>query len=323
MLRTPLCDLLGIEHPIINAPMAGPAQAELAAAVSQAGGLGLIGGSSGDADWLRGQIRAARKRTARPFGVGFISSSPGVDALVRVALEERVAVVAHSFADPSPYVAAAHAAGAKVLAQVQSLEQAQRAARAGVDALAAQGLEAGGHTGTRSSTLTLLPAVLDAVGDLPVVAAGGVADGRGLAAVLLMGAAGAWMGTRFAASAESAGSAWGKARIVAAGPDDTVLTKVYDTVSAAPFPEGIADRVLANEFTDAWQGREAELARERAAWRERLAAAAAAEDARLAPVRAGSGAGLVHGIEPASEIVRRTVAEAERLLRERPGQVLG
>lgn len=111
MLRTALCDLLGIDHPIVNAPMAGPAKAELAAAVAEAGGLGLIGGSSGDAAWLRDQIRAARERTKRPFGVGFISSAPGLDALIEVALAERVAVIAHSFADPSPYVAAAHAAG--------------------------------------------------------------------------------------------------------------------------------------------------------------------------------------------------------------------
>jgi len=123
VLRTRLCELLGIMHPIINAPMAGPAKAELAAAVAEAGGLGLIGGSSGDAEWLRQQIRAVRERTDRPFGVGFISSFPGLDRLVATAIEERVPVITHSFADPTPYVAAAHAAGILVLAQVQTVAQ--------------------------------------------------------------------------------------------------------------------------------------------------------------------------------------------------------
>src|SRR5438046_1081387 len=128
MLRTHICDLLGIEHPIVNAPMAGAASAELAAAVSEAGGFGLIGGSAGDPNWLRAEIRAARERTTRPFGVGFISSAPELDDLVRVALEERVAAISHSFADPTPYVAAAHAAGVTVLNQVQTVAQARIAA---------------------------------------------------------------------------------------------------------------------------------------------------------------------------------------------------
>ncbi len=164
MLHTPLCDLLGIEHPIISAPMAGAAGADLAAAVSQAGGLGLIGGTTpGGADWLRAQIRAVRKRTRCPFGVGFISSAPGVEALVQVAIEERVAAIAHSFADPTPYIGAAHAAGIKVLVQVQTVAQAITAARAGADVIAAQGTEAGGHTGY-SGTLALVPAVIDVAG---------------------------------------------------------------------------------------------------------------------------------------------------------------
>ena len=144
MLHTCRCDVLGVEHPVLNAPMAGSAAAELAAAVSASGGFGLIGGTTaGGAAWLRAQIRAVRDRTDRPFGVGFISSYPGLDDLVQVALEERVAAISHSFADPTPYVAAAHAAGVKVLVQVQSVAQAVRAAHAGVDVIAAQGTEAG------------------------------------------------------------------------------------------------------------------------------------------------------------------------------------
>jgi len=151
MIQTRFTVLFGIEYPILNAPMAGAATAELAAAVSAAGGLGMIGASlSGGPDWLREQIRLVRARTDRPFGVGFISSAPDTDALMVVALEGRVAAIGHSFADPTPYVAPAHAAGVKVLAQVQTVAQAARAARAGVDVIAAQGSEAGGHTGSGS-----------------------------------------------------------------------------------------------------------------------------------------------------------------------------
>ncbi|MDQ3809184.1 MAG: nitronate monooxygenase, partial [Chloroflexota bacterium] len=228
MIHTRICELFGIEHPVVNAPMAGSATAELAAAVSGAGGLGLIGGTSpAGADWVRQQIRALRERTDRPFGVGFISSFPGLEALIEVALAERVPVIAHSFADPSPYIGAAHATGIKVLVQAQTLEQARTAARAGADAIAAQGTEAGGHTGY-SGTLPLVPAVIDAVGEVPVIAAGGIADGRGLAAALMLGAEGAWIGTRFVASREWAGGDWAKERVVQAGTDDTVLTHAYD-----------------------------------------------------------------------------------------------
>jgi nitronate monooxygenase len=216
MIRTRLCELLTIDHPILNAPMAGTAGAALAAAVSEAGGFGMIGGTSrGGPDWLRAQIRAARAHTARPFGAGFISSFPGIDDLVHVALDEQVAAINHSFADPAPYVAAAHAAGVKVLAQVQTVAHAAAAASAGVDVIIAQGTEAGGHTGT-SGTLALVPAVLEAVGGIPVVAAGGIADGRGLAAVLMLGAVGAWMGTRFVASREWGGGAWEQHAVLAA-----------------------------------------------------------------------------------------------------------
>lgn len=202
MIHTRLCDLLGIDHPILNAPMGGTATGALAAAVSNAGGFGMIGGTSGGgADWLRTQIRTARSKTDRPFGVGFISSFPNIDDLVQVALDEQVAAINHSFADPTPYIAAAKARGVRVFAQVQSLAQAQRAAQAGVDVILAQGTEAGGHTGV-AGTLALLPAVVDVVGDILVVAAGGIADGRGLAAVLMLGAVGASLGTRFVASNE-------------------------------------------------------------------------------------------------------------------------
>jgi len=322
MLHTRICDLLGIEHPIISAPMAGTATAELTAAVSEAGGFGLLGGTTpGGADWLRQQIRAVRERTSRPFGVGFITAFPGLAALVQVALEERVAAVSHSFADPTPYVEAAHAAGVRVLNQVQTVAQARTAAAAGVDIIAAQGTEAGGHTGY-SGTLPLVPAVVDVAGSIPVLAAGGIADGRGLAAALMLGAEGVWVGTRFVASAEAAGAAWVKDRIVASTADDTVLTHAYDIATAAPFPAGIGDRVLRNAFTDAWHDRDDEVRARREDLGRQVIEATRAGDAHTAAARAGNAVSLIGAVEPAGLILRQMVEQAERLLRERPGQVL-
>ncbi|MEW6322137.1 MAG: nitronate monooxygenase [Acidobacteriota bacterium] len=317
MIHTPLCALLGIDHPILNAPMAGTAGAALAAAVSGAGAFGMIGGTSrGGADWLREQIRGARARTDRPFGVGFISSFPDVADLVQVALDERVAAINHSFADPTPYVAAAHARGVKVFAQVQTVAQAVRAARAGVDLVIAQGTEGGGHTGA-TGTLALVPAVVDAVGEVPVVAAGGIADGRGLAAVLMLGAAGAWLGTRFVASHEWGGQAWEQQAVLAASADDTIRTTAFDRVRQAPFPDGIADRVLRNRFTDEWDGRGEEIERRREELAAALDAAKQAGDAGMVDVSAGVAAGLITALEPAADIVRRIVREAEQALRVR------
>jgi nitronate monooxygenase len=322
MLHTRICEILGIEHPIISAPMAGTATAELAAAVSAAGGLGLIGGTTQNGpDWLRAQIRAVRERTSRPFGVGFISSFPQLDALLRVVIEERALVVSHSFADPTPYVAAAHAAGIKVLAQVQKVSHARIAARAGVDIIAAQGTEAGGHTGY-SGTLPLVPAVIDVVGAIPVVAAGGIADGRGLAAVLMLGAEGAWIGSRFVASREALDPDWKKQRAVEAGTDDTVLTKVYDLTMNAPFPQDIGDRVLRNTFTGEWHGRNEDIVAHREELKEQVVTADQARNGDIAPVRVGNATGLITSIEPAGDIVRRIVAEAEAILRHRSQALL-
>ena len=322
MIYTRICALLGIDHPIISAPMAGTATAELATAVSEAGGLGLIGGTMGNnPDWLRTQIRMVREHTQKPFGVGFISSFPGLDRLIQVVIDERVPVVSHSFADPTPYVAAAHAAGIKVIAQVQKVSHAKTAAVAGVDIIAAQGTEAGGHTGY-SGTLPLVPAVIDVVGDIPVVAAGGIADGRGLAAVLMLGAEGVWLGSRFVASQEAIDADWKKQRVVQAGTDDTILTKVYDLISAAPFPKDIGDRVLSNTFNSEWHGQDAEVMAHRAALQEQLSAADQASDASVSPVRVGNATGLIFSVEPAGDIVRRIITEAEAILRSRPDIVL-
>lgn len=322
MLHTRICELLGIEHPIINAPMAGSATAALASAVSEAGGFGLIGaGLSPDPAWLRDQIHAARELTSRPFGVGFISSAPGLEAVIQTAFDEKVSAVSHSFTDPTLLIREAQAAGVKVLAQVQTIADAKAAAAAGADIITAQGNEAGGHTGYLG-TLSFVLAVLDLAGDIPVVAAGGLADGRGLAAALILGAEGAWIGTRFVASREWEGAEWIKARVVEADADDTLLTKVYDLAADAPFPLTVGDHVLRNRFTDLWHGRDSEVIALRSELREEIATAAAAGDASVAPARAGNAAGLISRVEPAGDIVRRIVAEAEEVLRTRLNAVL-
>ena len=323
MLHTRICDLLGIDHPIISAPMAGTATAELAAAVSNAGGFGMIGAIvPTDPLWLREQIHLAKEFTDRPFGVGFISSAPGMEKAVEVAIDEKVAAVSHSFADVTPFVSDAHAAGIKVLAQVQSVAQAVTATRAGVDIITAQGTEAGGHTG-HNGTLPLVAAVIDIAGDIPVLASGGIGDGRGLAAVLMLGAEGAWIGTRFVASAEWRGPEWARKKVAEASADDTLLTRVYDLAGNASFPADISHRVLRNDFTQTWDGRDEEIIARRQELQEQILAAGRDGNPRIASVNAGVVTGLIHEIEPAGDIVRRIVAEAEAILGSRPNQLLG
>jgi nitronate monooxygenase len=323
MITTTLCAMLGIEHPILNASMAGTATGELAAAVSEAGGFGMIGGTNpAGASWLREQIRIARSLTARPFGVGFISSFPDTEELARAALEEGVPAINHSFVDPTPFVAPTHAAGAKVFVQVQTLKQAITAARAGVDVIIAQGSEAGGHAGA-IGTFALLPAIVDAVAPIPVVAAGGIADGRGLAAALLLGAQGAWMGTRFVTSREWGGPSWEQQAVLAATSDDTVQSRVYDLISERPFPAENPDRMLRNAFIDHWNQRESEIPAHREALRAEVEAGNERADLSVAGVSAGVSAGLITSAQPAGEIVRAIAREAEELLRERPRMLLG
>jgi nitronate monooxygenase len=319
-VRTRLCDLLAIEHPILNAPMAMVAGARLAAAVSEAGGLGMIGGAFRGPDGLRTEIQAAMALTDERVGVGFISHLGETDELARAALDEGVSVIAHSFADPTPFVGPTHEAGALLLCQVRTVREAVRAAEAGVDVVVAQGTEAGGHTG-RVSTLPLVPAIVDAVAPVPVIAAGGVGDARGIAAALVLGADGVWLGTRFLATPEATVPRAFRERIVAAGTDDTVLTTTFDVALKNTWPDGIALRALRNRFIDEWEGREAEVR----AWSQ-----ARSEQYRnneyfdrddgVTP--AGEAVGLIADVEPAGDLVRRLAAETEAILRNRPTSLL-
>lgn len=323
MLHTRICDRFGVEHPILNAPMGGgDAPGRLAAAVSEAGGLGLIGGTTiGGVDWLVEQIRHARELTSRPFGVGFISHRPNTAELMQAALDEGVRIVAHSFADPAPFVEAAHGAGALVLCQVRSVDGARRAAAAGVDAITAQGTEAGGHTG-RVSTFPLVPAVVDAVGAIPVIAAGGIGDGRGIAAALMLGADGVWIGTRFLATEECGVSVAYKEQVVGSGGDDTVLTDLFDLAIGMEWPEGVSGRALRNEFSDRWAGRDDELRawtrEQRSEYRGLDPSAETAEKA----IWAGEAASFVTRSESASAVVRELAADAATVLDRRARALL-
>jgi nitronate monooxygenase len=323
MLQTRLCDLFSIEHPILNAPMGGgDAPAELAAAVSEAGGLGLIGGTAiGGTDWVVGQIRRARELTDRPFGIGFISHLPGTEKLMAAALDEGVRIIAHSFADPSPFVEIAHDAGALVVCQVRTVDGARRAADAGVDVVTAQGTEAGGHTGA-ISTLPLVPAVVDAVAPLPVVAAGGIADGRGIAAVLMLGAEGVWIGTRFLGTYECGLSDAYKARVITATGHDTSLTDVFDIARGMPWPEGVSGRAIRNRFVERWHGREEELRTWADAHREEYLSLGAESETEESAIWAGEAASFVTGLERASDVARQLATEASDVLRTRPAGLL-
>ncbi|MBX9607494.1 MAG: nitronate monooxygenase [Gammaproteobacteria bacterium] len=314
-LSSRLTQALGIEVPVLLAPMANVAGGRLAAAVTRAGGLGLIGGGYGDPEWLGAELAAAGDA---PVGVGFITWRLAErPALLDLALAARPRAVLLSFGDIAPFAARIHAAGAVLIAQVQTVAAARAAAAAGAQVIVAQGGEAGGHGGQRG-TLPLVPAVVDAVAPLPVVAAGGIADGRGLAAALLLGASGAMIGSRFYASQESLAFAAGRAAALAASGDDTVKGAVYDRLRGYDWPPGYALRTLSNDLTSRWPseaaGLDASLADERAAFLR----AVEAGDTRAAPVIVGEAADLITDLPPAADIVRRIAREAEDLLRAAP-----
>jgi NAD(P)H-dependent flavin oxidoreductase YrpB (nitropropane dioxygenase family) len=314
--RTPVCDVLGIDVPIASAGMAGgTAGPALAAAVSNAGGLGGLGGiDRGGPEEIRARIRRTRELTERPFSVNvwvhILGVAPG---FLDVCIEERVPSVTLSFGDPAPYAGRLHEAGIKLLAQVQTVAGARGAAAAGVDAIIAQGGEAGGHTGS-VATLALVPQAVDVAGGIPVLAAGGIADGRGLVAALALGAQGVVMGTRFVCAEEATPSAHEhRERIIAANADDTVFTDVFDIVDGLRWPDGIHGRSILTPFAAEWHGREDELSRQRDAI---LASSAAAGEAppEAHSAYAGQAAGLVREMQPAAAIVGAVMAEAEAVL---------
>jgi nitronate monooxygenase len=327
MLRTRITEKFGIDYPIMSAPMGMHSSSGIAAAVSNAGALGLFGAvSAGGPDWLRAEIRKTRELTDRPFGVGFITHLFEVfPTLLDVALEEKVPVVTFSFQDPAKFAAQAKNAGAKVICQVQSMKAAREAVAAGADVLVAQGNEAGGHTGTMN-LLPLLNDVVEAYPDIPVMAAGGIASGRALASVLAAGADGAWLGTAFLATREltDVSDAYKKAIVDSAG-EDTVYTSVFDIIQVKamgipPWPKGIAERVRRNDLIDRWHGREDAL---RESVDDAIQELAASRERGDSPVLMGQGAGAITTIRSAAEVVESICGDAERILRERAQSILG
>jgi len=310
-----LTQRLGIAHPVISAPMAFAAGGRLAAAVTGAGGLGLIGGGYGDAAWLDDQFRAAGNVS---IGCGFITWSMARQPhLLDLALAHRPAALFLSFADPTPYVAKIKAAGVLAIQQVQTRRDAEIAIDAGCDIIVAQGAEAGGH-GDKRSTMTLVPEIADLITrrapQILLCAAGGIADGRGLAASLVLGADGVVVGSRFWASEEALVHPNLHRAAVAATGDDTVRQSVTDIARGYDWPERFNIRVVRNAYIDEWLGKEPAMRAAGEPERQRYAAAGAAGDPAIAPAIAGEAAGLIHAIEPAAAILNRMVTEAEALL---------
>jgi len=316
-VRTRFTERFGLAHPLVQAGMGHEAGAALAAAVSNAGALGTIGSIGGTPDQLAAEIRACRAATDRPFAVNVVTWAwaPWAFDLVDVALAERAPIVTLSFGDPLPHLARCRAAGAKTIVQVQDIAGAREALAAGPDAVIAQGNEAGGHTGRRG-TLSFAAQVLDMAGDVPVLVAGGIGSGRGVAAALAMGAAGAVLGTRFKASEEYAGSAPLKDALVASDGSDTLYDEIFDDACGLAWPRRVTGRALRNRFTAEWEGRREALQKEVATRPPFGFMAELAQEPATEVNWAGESAGLVDRVRPAAEIVREVMAAAEDRLRD-------
>jgi nitronate monooxygenase len=325
-LSTPFTQRFQLGAPIALAAMDLVSDAALTSAVSRAGGLGLLGGGYGDEAWLRRELallereREAGGLGAAGFGVGFITwSLARQPQLLDITLQARPSALWLSFGDPAPFIERAHARDVPVICQVQTVAMAEDAVAKGADVVVAQGSEAGGH-GSARGTFALVPAVCDAVGHRAIVlAAGGVADGRGLAAALMLGASGVALGTRLYASEEAAGHVRAKQRLVEAHGDETMRSVVFDISRRNVWPAPFTGRCLVNEHLQRWSGREIELLRALPTEAERYATARAEGNFDIAAVIAGESVDLVHSIEPAHTIIERMVAEAGSLLRRGAG----
>jgi len=322
MLKTRITERFGLKYPVMSAPMSRHSGGTLAGAVARAGGVGLFGGISpaGD-DWLRGEIRLARTLGGdHPFGVGFITHLlPVFPGLFDVTIEERVPVISFSFADPTPWVGRAKESGATVVCQVQSVSSAKQAVDAGADILVVQGNEAGGHTG-RSNLMPLLLRILQDYPSLPVLAAGGIASGAGLASVLAAGADGVWMGTAFLATHEclEVSDAY-KRKVVEAGSEDTRFTKVYDILDEAafgipPWPSQIGGRAITNSFLNEWHGSEESLQAEAETVTQQYRQYLTENDVDKTAVWAGESVDFVNEVRAAATVIETVCSEAERLL---------
>jgi nitronate monooxygenase len=323
-MRTSFTELFGVEHPILLAPMGGAVSLRLAVAVAEAGGFAMFSASWDRPEQLRATLRAFRSSTRAPFAVNLCLQWDQHERLA-IALEEGAPAISLFWGDPAPYLPTVRRAGAKAMVTVGSAEEARRAAELGADVIVAQGVEAGGHVWGKIGTLVLVPAVVDAVAPLPVIAAGGIADGRGIAAALGLGASGAWIGTRFLATPEADVAEEYKRFLLAARETDTVHTELFDL----DWPKA-PHRVIRNSTYDLWEAagcpppgqrpREGEeVARQPGGaallrYSDDSAKPGATGDIEATCIYAGQSAGLVRDLVPAADLVRRLVAETNAAL---------
>ncbi|WP_255521391.1 nitronate monooxygenase family protein [Chromobacterium sp. ASV23] len=304
-------ELFGIKHPVVLAPMGGVSGGRLAAAVSRAGGLGLVGASYGDPDWMKAEL-GLMADVEQPWGVGLVMFTVAKRfELLDLALSYGPNVVALSFGDVKPFLKPIREQGAKVVVQVHEVEQALAALDAGADALIVQGAEAGGHS-LRRASLPLIPAVRDAVGSAaPLIAAGGIADGRGMAAALALGADGVMLGTRLVAAEEALPSPAFKQRLLQAVAGDTVRTRAFDLVRGIEWPQEYSGRALANDFSDVWASREGDLLTAPAEVAAAYVEAVRNDDLNVRAIWSGEVVDLVRDVQPAGRIVEELVSGAQ------------
>jgi len=324
MIRTAFCDLFGIELPIIQAPIASATCPELAAAVSNSGGLGMLSVTWRRPEEIRTVIRKTRALTQKPFGVNLVLETDMHDRL-NICLEEGVKIVSLFWGEPARYIRASHEAGALVTHSVGTVSEAEDAVSAGADVIVAQGWEAGGHVRDMISTLALVPAVVDAVSPIPVAAAGGIADGRGIAAVFALGASAAWLGTRFVASEEALSHHTYKQKLLAGGVSDTIYSMLFDVGW-----ENAAHRALRNSTVEVWEkaGRPSKGKRpnEGQVIAQRADGTPVVRYSFSQPLEtmqrdvedmahyAGQSVGLIKDIQPAARIVQRLKQETEQVM---------
>jgi nitronate monooxygenase len=309
-LSTRFTELFSLLHPIALAPMGGSAGGALAAAVSNGGGLGLVGGGRGDPDWLDRELRIVAEGTNKAWGVGFLSWAADAGAIQR-ALAYQPDAVMLSFGDPRPFIDAVRRTDAALIIQVTDLSEARQALAVGADVIVAQGTEAGGHGGRRGrSTLSFVPVVADLAAPTPVLAAGGIADGRGVAAALVLGAAGALIGTRFQATPEALVDPSITKAIIDGCGEDTERNTVLDIARGASWPSEYPARTLRNWVIEQWRGREDELAGDADAQRAYQDAVARADLPPL-PVWASEAIDLITDLRPAADLVGALAAQAE------------
>jgi len=312
-LSTAFTEFFSVQHPIALAPMGGSAGGALAAAVSDGGGLGLLGGGNGDLGWLAREVAIVADGTGRPWGVGFQSWAIDVGTVER-ALQYDPRAVMLSFGDPGAFAGPIRQAGAALIIQVTDLEEARQAVDLGADIIVAQGTEGGGHGARRGrSTLPFVPAVVDLAAPTPVLAAGGIADGRGVAAALALGAAGALVGTRFQATAEALADPSVKKAIVEGRGEDTERSTVLDIARGSRWPPEYPARTLGHPFLDQWRGREDELAADADAKRAYQDGVARGDLLPL-PVWASEAIDLINDLPSAADLVGALAAQAEDAL---------